>query len=94
MKIGFALQVNDAAGGNRVGQRFSNNSAGNVAQDRAYLYTSFFDTAILEGFTKTTTRTAAPDDIDDDTTTVVSASPSKPSSSKPSSSKPSSTAAS
>ncbi len=88
--IGFALQVNDGNPGSqtRTGQLFSNPN-GDV-QDHCYKFTSFLDNGILDGYTPSTTRTKAANDVSADETVVITSTPttsSKPSTtSKPSTS--------
>ena len=93
--IGFALQINDAdEPGNRKGVMYSSNPV----QYFAYRYTFLLDTLTLEGFTPTTSRTKAADDVDGASSSgSASTASSGSTSSKPSgttSSKPSSSAAS
>ncbi len=87
--IGFALQVNDGNPGSqsRDGILFSNPDG--EIQNQCYKYTSFLDTAVLDGYTYTTTRTKAADDIAPDDTIVASVASSKPAA-KPSTSSASS----
>ena len=73
--VGFALQVNDGNPGlqGREAQLFTNPKAD--IQDHCYQYTTFLDTAVLDGFTPTTTRQRTPDNpASDDTQVVVSSS--------------------
>lgn len=91
--IGFALQINDAdEPGSRKGVMYSSDPI----QYFAYRYTFLFDTLTLEGFTLTTSRTKAADDVDDaGSSGSASTASSGSTSSRPSStsSKPSSSAA-
>jgi hypothetical protein len=92
--IGFALQINDAdePGKPRKGVMYSSHPV----QYFAYRYTFLLDTLTLEGFTPTTSRTKAADDVDDaGSSGSASTASSGSTSSRPSStsSKPSSSAA-